>query len=122
MTNLILWRKTRAQHKQLIKKHKQDSWKQFTETLQRKAHPSTVHEALRRIEGSRAPRKICILQENNQTYSQISDIANRLAQTFSDIAKIKTTRGNLLNILLSKFLERIGHYRHLIGIMNTIEL
>ena len=32
ITNLILWRKTKPQHKQLIKKHKQDSWAVYRDT------------------------------------------------------------------------------------------
>ena len=79
--NLIAWRKARAQHKQLVKKHKMDSWIKFTETLHRRAPSTTIYETIRRIKG-KPQRKINIIEENGRVFSTVSDIADKFAQTF----------------------------------------
>ena len=83
-SNLILWRRNRAQHKKLVMKHKRESWISFVETLQHKSPPATIYEAIRRIKAKL--KKINILEENGQTCTTIAEIANRLADTFSDIS------------------------------------
>ena len=84
-TNLILWRRNRALHKKLVMKHKRESWISFVGTLEHKSPLATIYEAIRRIKG-KIQRKINILEENGQTCTTIPEIANRLADTFSEIS------------------------------------
>ena len=77
----MAWRKARAQHKQLVKKHKMDSWIEFSETLNRGAPLTAIYEIIRRIKG-KPQWKIKIIEENGRVYSNILDIANKFAQTF----------------------------------------
>ena len=84
-TNLIIWRRSRAQHKQLVKKCKRESWMEFVEKLNRKTPSTALYETIRKIKG-KPTRKINILSENGQTYSTVPEIVNRLAQTFSDVS------------------------------------
>ena len=55
------------------------------ESLQRKAAPATIYEAIRRIK-DKPRRKINIIQENGQIYATVPEIASRLAQTFNNIS------------------------------------
>ena len=81
--NLILWRRTRAQHKALLKKYKRESWITYVEKMQRKSAPANIYKTIRNMKG-KAYQKVNIIKENGQTYSTVPEIANRLAQTFSN--------------------------------------
>ena len=82
---LITWKRLRAEHKRNLKKSKRDSWISFVEALHFGAPSSTLYEALRKIRG-RSQRKISMLQENDQQYTTIPQIANKLADTFRTVS------------------------------------
>ena len=81
--NLILWRKTRAQHKALVKKYKRESWITYVEKMQRDSSPSNIYKTVQNMK-DKTYQKINIIRESGQTYSTVPAIANRLAQTFSN--------------------------------------
>ena len=71
-------------HKALVKKSKREAWIEYVERLKHRASPATIYETIRKIKG-KTPRKVNILQDNNQIYSSIPDIAKKLAATFNQI-------------------------------------
>jgi len=83
--NLIAWKKARAEFRQLVIKSKADSWKKFISSLTHNAPSSSIYEKIRQIKG-KPQRQIHILHDNNQTYSTIPAIADRLSQAFSDVS------------------------------------
>lgn len=85
LQHMIAWKKARAECKQLIKVKKKESWTNLTSDINRNTPISKVYETIRRIQG-RKERRIHILLENNTQFSTITEITNKLAQTFSHIS------------------------------------
>ena len=106
MFNFILWRRNRAQHKLLVKKHKRESWKKFIETLQVKSPAANIYETLRKIKGN--PSRAVHIFNNGQNYSTISDIANRLTQTFHEVSSNRSYTNDFLNYKNNKEAEAIS--------------
>jgi len=84
-TNLIAWKRKRAEHKILIVKSKKESWMEFTGSINYRTPPAKIFEKVRNIKG-KAKRKINIIHENNTVYSTTSEIADRLATAFSQVS------------------------------------
>ena len=55
------------------------------ERLNYRVPPATIYETIRKIKG-KPSRKVNILQDNNQIYSSIPEIEEKLAATFSKIS------------------------------------
>lgn len=85
IANQLAWKKSRAQHKNMVKKKKRESWISFIENMNQNAPSSVIYESMRKIKG-KPQRKINILHENGQTYSSIPEIANKLASHFSSVS------------------------------------
>ena len=83
--NIIQWKKARAEHKVLTKNMKQESFIQYTETINVSTPMNKIYETFRKIQG-KSPNKVHILHENEQMYTTIPEIANKLAEAFSSVS------------------------------------
>ena len=84
-TNLINWKRKRAQHKKLVRESKRSSWIQFVETININTPPQMLYENIRRIKG-KPQRKINILYDDGIYFTTVPEICNKLAQTFAKIS------------------------------------
>ena len=82
--NLIEWKKLRAHHKQLVLKEKKESWKNYTETLNKNTTSTEVFRKIRQIKGKHRAN-ISILIDDNRMYSKTMDIVNKIGNTFQEI-------------------------------------
>jgi len=85
MSNLIRWKKKRAEHKKLVISSKKECWREFTETISDRTPQTKIFEKIRNIKG-KAQRKVNILYENDRYYSTIDEIANKLGNSFSVVS------------------------------------
>lgn len=83
--NMINWKKARAEHRKLLKKHKQKQWRELASTFNKNTPLNKIYENIRKIKG-REPRTIHILTDEGRIFSKIPEIVNKLAQTFSKIS------------------------------------
>ena len=68
-----------------MKKSKKEAWVEFLQKLRHGAHPSTIYETIRKING-KPPRKIHILTEGNQVYATVPVTAENFATTFKPVS------------------------------------
>jgi len=83
--NVINWKKARAEHKKLVKEHKEESWKQMAQSFNQNTPMNKVWENIRRINGKRA-KKINILCTDGNQLTTKREIAEKLAETFAEIS------------------------------------
>ena len=79
--NRIQWKKMQALHRRAVKKHKKDSWEEMAAQVNKNTPMRQVWEIVRKVKG-KEPRKIPILEENGQEYTNVQDISDKLADTF----------------------------------------
>ena len=82
--NLVNWKKSRAEHKRLVLHYKKESWKEHTETLNRKTPAAEIFKKINKIKG-KYKRNISILYDNHQIFSIVPEIINKIGETFMDI-------------------------------------
>ena len=82
---MILWKRSRVQHKALIRKNKRKSWIQFVEGLHRGVLATAIYKTIRKIKRKQQYRGHT-LKDNNQTYASMPAIEEKLAQLFSEVA------------------------------------
>ena len=84
--NATLWKRARAQHRALLKREKRASWITFANSFTTRTPLSTVYANTRKLKG-KPQRAIHILTHDNQTYSTVPAIADKLASTFSAVSR-----------------------------------
>ena len=62
--SIIAWKRSRAQHKLLVKKSKREAWIRFVETLRQGVPPAETYETMRKIKGQPV-RKVNILKDKD---------------------------------------------------------
>ena len=82
--NMVAWKRCRAQHKALIRKSKKQAWREFVAKMKWERPSSTIYETIRKIKGQQQ-RKIHILKENEESFTTVTEIVTKLAQSFSRI-------------------------------------
>ena len=75
------WKRNRAEHKKFVKESNRKDWKEFVDSINRDTPHRVVFEKIRRIKGKKK-RSINILQDNGQNISNVSEIAEILANVF----------------------------------------
>lgn len=85
LTNIIAWKRARAEFKSITIQSKKESWEKFTGTVNKNTPISKVWETIRKIKG-RKERTIPILTENSKHFTKPKEIVNKLAETFSNIS------------------------------------
>lgn len=83
--NMKMWKKARAKHRALLTKHKRDHWRNFVSEINVNTPTVKVWDKLRGIRG-RASRRVTILKDEHRSYTTESDIANKLADSFSAVS------------------------------------
>ena len=81
----IAWKRARAIAKQAFKQAKQQCWRDFVSNLNHRTPSSEVWNMIRRIRGKEIG-KITMLQEDGRRYNTVSEIANKLAESFEEIS------------------------------------
>ena len=85
MESKVQWKKLRAIAKVTFKRAKQQDMRKYVESMKVNAPMASIYEKLRKIRG-RPPKKISILVTNNEQFTTIPEIANRLAASFAEVA------------------------------------
>ena len=101
--NMINWKKARAEHRQVVRRSKRKNWQQYISEISSDTPIKKVWEKIRNIKGH-APRKLTILKCNNITYTTETEIADKIAETFSNIS---STNNYSRNFRRRKFLEEL---------------
>ena len=81
ITDMVRWKRARAEHKSKIRTAKQTSWRNYVSDLKYGAPQSAIYKQIRKIRG-KPPKKLNIIKENNNLMATPLDIENKLADTF----------------------------------------
>ena len=81
----VRWKRARASAKLVFTREKKRSWQNYVSLLNPGTPSSRVWDMVRRIRG-RPPRRIPIIKIQNNVFSSISDIVNKLAETFQQVS------------------------------------
>ena len=82
---MLNWKKLSAEDKILVLNNKKEEWKKFASTINITIPSSIIFEKIHKIKGPLS-RKINILCNDNRIFSTTSEIANEIAQSFSNIS------------------------------------
>ena len=83
--NMLRWKRARAKHKNLIKRAKQESFRTWVSEISPSLPISEFYKRINSLKG-RSPRRLTILTEQNLQYSSPLEIANLLANSFSQVS------------------------------------
>ena len=85
IANLLKWKKSRAEHKHLVKESKKKDWIDFVSKIRKDTKRSTIYEYIRHIKG-KSQRKVTILHEKGQYFTTIPELATKIAETLAEIS------------------------------------
>ena len=98
--NLLNWKRKPAEHKKLLREYKRKTWQKYISEINVRTPISEVWDKIKNIKG-RQKRRIMILKEGNNTYTREEEIANKMAEAFSQFSSTEnyseTFKGEKLN-------------------------
>lgn len=95
-TNMINYNKIKYETTVLMNKLKNESWEKFVNTINSRNTATQVYDKLRKLKGSRKSNDIIsLINQNNETITNIVEISETLASTFENLTNKYDT--NILN-------------------------
>ena len=95
--NIMLLKKSRAEHWKLLRDTKRKHWIQLANSFTVRTPKSKIYENIRKIQ-RRNGCKVNILRDGNTTFSTVPEIANQLAGTFSNVSSPDNYHHNFLTM------------------------
>jgi ribonuclease HI len=85
--NLLIYKRAKGVARKIIKLSKRTSWRNYVSTLTSSSSSSQVWKRIRRIQKKFVPLPLSFLSHGNSFLTTTSDIAEKLASTFSEVSR-----------------------------------